>query len=95
MKSDPRGTNITDMRRTYRTPVEAEFPGVLEMELNKEMDLRYGENPNQPGAIYSLGGVSLAEFTDIHMVKEGKGGMSATNFMDVTRALDILKFFEE
>lgn len=83
------------MRRTYRTRVESEFPGKLTFQLCKEMDLRYGENPNQPGVVYRLGGTNLAELTDIHMVKQGKGGMSATNFMDVTRAMDVLKFFEK
>ena len=88
-----RGTNVTDMKRTYRTVVEGEFPDSLNLELEKESDLRYGENPNQPGAIYKFEGEGLAELTNIRLAKSGKGGLSATNFMDVTRALDILKFF--
>ncbi|MCP8308772.1 MAG: IMP cyclohydrolase [archaeon] len=90
----PRGTDVTNMTKTYRTRVMGEFPLELIIGLEKESDLRYGENPNQPGSVYRLKGTSLAEFTNIHVVKEGKGGLSAINFMDVTRALDILKFFD-
>jgi len=89
----PRGTDVTDMKRSYRTAVESEFPDSLVLDLSKESSLRYGENPNQPAAMYRLEGTSLAEFTNIHLAKSGKGGLSATNFMDVTRALEILKFF--
>lgn len=89
-----RGTDVTDMKRTYRTPVEGEFPEKLALDLELETGLRYGENPNQPAAAYRFKGTGLAELTNIRLVKSGKGGLSATNFMDVTRAMDILKFFE-
>ena len=89
-----RGTDVTDMKRSYRTVVEGGFPDQLTLELTKESKLRYGENPNQPAAMYRLGGTNLAELTDIRLAKSGKGGLSATNFMDVTRALEILKFFD-
>ena len=89
-----RGTDVTNMKRSYRTVVEGEFPNVLSIELQKESDLRYGENPNQPAAMYKLDGTRIADFTNIRLAKSRKGGLSATNFMDVTRALEILKFFE-
>jgi phosphoribosylaminoimidazolecarboxamide formyltransferase/IMP cyclohydrolase len=89
-----RGTDVTDMKRTYRTPVEGEFPGELTIKLEIESGLRYGENPNQPAAVYRFKGISLAELTNIRLAKTGKGGLSATNFMDVARALEILKYFE-
>jgi phosphoribosylaminoimidazolecarboxamide formyltransferase/IMP cyclohydrolase len=92
-KGKERGTDVTDMKRTYRTAVEGDFPDEFNIELKKESSLRYGENPNQSAALYSLKGTSLAELTKIELAKTGKGGMSATNMMDVTRALDILKFF--
>lgn len=89
-----RGTDVTDMKRTYRKPVEGEFPEEITIILSKESDLRYGENPNQPSAAYRFKGLSLAELTNIRLAKSGKGGLSATNFMDVTRALNILKYFD-
>jgi len=89
----PRGTDVTDMKRTYRTTVEEKFPDELTIGLQRESDLRYGENPNQPAAAYRLRGTSLPELTNIRLAKSGKGGLSATNLLDVTRALEILKFF--
>ena len=89
-----RGTDVTDMKRTYRTVKKGQFPEKLNIHLLKEFDLRYGENPNQPGAVYRFAGTSLAEFTNITLAKSGKGGLSAINLMDVTRALEILKFFK-
>jgi phosphoribosylaminoimidazolecarboxamide formyltransferase/IMP cyclohydrolase len=94
-RNEMRGTDVTDMKRTYRTPKVGEFPQELLLSLQKEFDLRYGENPNQLGAAYRFQGSSLAEFTDIRLAKSGKGGLSATNFLDVTRALGILKFFQK
>ena len=88
------GTDVSDFKRTYRTARENEFPEELTIELQREASLRYGENPNQPAAVYRLKGTSLAELTNIRMAKSGKGGLSATNFMDVTRAMDILKYFD-
>jgi phosphoribosylaminoimidazolecarboxamide formyltransferase/IMP cyclohydrolase len=89
-----RGTNVTQLKKKYRTATAGEFPEELTIRLEKEADLRYGENPNQPAASYRFKGCSLAEFTNIRLAKSGKGGLSATNLMDVTRALDILKFFD-
>jgi phosphoribosylaminoimidazolecarboxamide formyltransferase/IMP cyclohydrolase len=89
-----RGTDVTDMKRTYRTPLGVELPDRLEIVLDKEQDLRYGENPHQPAAVYRLAGHSLVEAAEIRPVKSGKGGLSATNLLDVCGALEILKFFD-
>lgn len=93
-----RGTDVSDMKRAYKTVKEEGFPDELIIRLRKESPLRYGENPNQPAAVYRFSSEtaekSLAELTDIRLAKSGKGGLSATNFMDVARALEILKFFE-
>jgi len=90
-----RGTDVSDMKKTYRTVVAGEFPECLNLGLIKESELRYGENPNQPAAVYQFDENFLPVITNIRMAKSGKGGLSATNYMDVTRALDILKFFDE
>ncbi len=89
-----RGTDISEAKRMYRTPVLGTFPPILTPSLKKETDLKYGENPNQAAAIYRNTGSDLAELTNISLVKSGKGGISATNYMDVTRALEILKYFQ-
>jgi phosphoribosylaminoimidazolecarboxamide formyltransferase/IMP cyclohydrolase len=97
-----RGTDITDFKRTYRTRNEGVFPDRLVIDLQKEWDLKYGENPSQHGAIYSLNSVNghnasiIAELTDLQSVRsdgKGKGGLSATNTADITRGMDCLKYF--
>ena len=90
-----RGTDVSEMKRVYRTVNGAEFPEHLTINLEMESGLRYGENPSQSAAAYRIEGCSLAELTNIRLAKSGKGGLSATNFMDVTRALEILKFFDQ
>lgn len=70
----------------------------------KEWDLKYGENPAQHGAIYSLSFLNraytqpMAELTNLRSVRsdsKGKGGLSLTNAMDITRAMDTLKYFRD
>jgi phosphoribosylaminoimidazolecarboxamide formyltransferase/IMP cyclohydrolase len=88
-----RGTDIRDARRSYRTRSEGDFPEELELRLTKDSDLKYGENPNQHGAIYRL-----ADVLGVRSVRsdgKGKGGLSLTNMMDITRAADTLRFFRE
>ncbi len=87
--------DVTDLKKIYRTINQDESPENIHLELKKEFDLRYGENPNQPGALYTLAGTTIPELTNIKLAKTGKGGLSATNTMDVARALDILKFFDK
>jgi len=87
--------NINDLKKIYRTVNTGNFPEEITLKLKKVNDLRYGENPNQPGAIYKIEGLNLAELTNLRLLKSGKGGPSATNILDVTRALEILKFFKE
>ncbi|MBN2052345.1 IMP cyclohydrolase [Candidatus Woesearchaeota archaeon] len=89
-----RGTDVTDMKRVYRNAVQDDFPEAIALLLEKEYELRYGENPNQSAGAYKIKGTSIPELTNIRLLKSGKGGLSATNLMDVTRALDILKFFK-
>ncbi len=88
-----RGTDVTNFKRAYRTPQPGDFPDSLTITFGKANDLRYGENPHQPAAEYNHNWGGLAAATNIRLAKSGKGGLSATNLMDVSRALNILKFF--
>jgi phosphoribosylaminoimidazolecarboxamide formyltransferase / IMP cyclohydrolase len=84
-----KGTDVSEFRKTYRIASKEQAPDEL-FGLRLSERLRYGENPNQvPAAVYGPKGRSL----NIKNMKSGKGGMSATNFMDVSRALNILKYF--
>lgn len=89
------GKYVNDLKKIYRTANIGAFPDELTLNLEKEFDLRYGENPNQPGAVYKLKGSTIAGLTGIKLLKSGKGGISATNILDVARALEILKFFDK
>ena len=99
-----RGTDITQFRRAYSNRNDGDFPEVLDIVLAKEADLKYGENPNQNSAIYSIDSIccndafEIPEFTRLRSVRsdaKGKGGLSLTNTMDVARAMEVLKYFSE
>lgn len=99
-----RGTDITDMKRKYRDRNEGDFPKRLKVILRKEWDLKYGENPNQHAAIYYIDSINrknastMAKLTDLVSVRsdgKGKGGLSLTNTMDISRAMSTLKYFDE
>ncbi len=97
-----RGTDITKRKLDYRTRQEGDFPEELVIMLQKEWDLKYGENPGQHGAIYTLDSVgnidasTIPMLTNLQSVREdgkGKGGLSLTNVGDITRAMDAAKYF--
>ncbi|MCF7866702.1 hypothetical protein K9M18_04685, partial [Candidatus Woesearchaeota archaeon] len=97
-----RGTDISDFKRSYRTRNEGEFPQSMVIHLIKSSDKKYGENPNQHAATYKINDMNeVATFrinVDINSVRnddKGKGGLSLTNELDITRAMDNLKFFEK
>ncbi len=91
--------DISKMKLAYRERNEGDFPQILPIVLELDSHKKYGENPSQHCAtyhIFSIGGKktkSIAEDTDLKPVHEGKGGLSLTNEMDITRAIDVLKFF--
>ncbi|MFH1054073.1 MAG: hypothetical protein V1740_06665 [Candidatus Woesearchaeota archaeon] len=96
--------DITDRKDVYRTRSEGDFPDRLTIVLDKEWDLKYGENPNQHGAIYAFNRVgevdasTIPKLTDLQSVRKdgkGKGGLSMTNVGDITRAMDAAKYFHQ
>lgn len=94
-----RGTDISKFKRQYSKRNEGDFPPIKTIVLEKEWDLKYGENPNQQAAIYFLqNSRTIVELTDLKSVRsdgKGKGGLSLTNTMDITRAMDNLKWFSD
>jgi phosphoribosylaminoimidazolecarboxamide formyltransferase / IMP cyclohydrolase len=70
---------------------ENAFPATLRLELNKVMDLRYGENPHQRAAMYSDGsGAGIANSTQL----QGKE-LSYNNIVDLQAAWDLAQEFDE
>lgn len=69
------------------------FPGSFPIPLEKVMDLRYGENPNQSAAFYKdpfTPGPTVAKMVQLH----GKE-LSYNNILDMDKALDIAMDFEK
>jgi phosphoribosylaminoimidazolecarboxamide formyltransferase/IMP cyclohydrolase len=67
-----------------------ERPEVLRFELEKERDLRYGENPHQQAALYTGGFTNLRPWAML----QGKE-LSYTNLLDLDAALRIVLEFTE
>jgi len=81
---------------------EIDFPESLDIKLKRIGHLKYGENPNQLAAMYVIEMINnnnaalIAELTNVRYVRDdqgGKGGLSLTNKMDITRGMDTLKFY--
>lgn len=69
------------------------FPPTVYYKFNKEMDLRYGENPHQKAAFYS--GPPAQGVTLSNMVKVKGPEMSHNNICDLNAALNIALEFEK
>ncbi len=100
----PRGTDLSQRKLDYRKRDEGDFPKKLTIVLDKAWDLKYGENPGQHGAIYTLKSTgevdasTIPNLTNLQSIRKdgkGKGGLSMTNVGDITRAMDTAKFFFE
>ncbi|MBT9585082.1 IMP cyclohydrolase [bacterium] len=83
------------LKTAYRTARPESLPERIEIKIgdrclqyNKTAPLRYGENPHQAAAHYSL------DVNPLRWLKDGKGGPSWTNVADVDHACKILRFFE-
>ncbi|MFT3742352.1 MAG: bifunctional phosphoribosylaminoimidazolecarboxamide formyltransferase/IMP cyclohydrolase [Gammaproteobacteria bacterium] len=71
---------------------QATFPEVLTLQLRKQSDLRYGENPHQKAALYlgdSAPSTSLAQAT----LQQGKA-LSYNNLADTQAALECVRVFD-
>jgi len=70
-----------------------DMPEDLVLPTRKTMDLRYGENPHQRAAVYSLG---LSRQGTIGAAKQVQGkALSYNNILDADTALECVKHFQE
>ncbi len=72
---------------------EAEFPEKLEPTFSGRVDLRYGENPHQKAAVYSLAGFSGPTLLKARQLS-GKE-LSFNNYGDLDACLEMLLDFKE
>ncbi|MBL3582796.1 IMP cyclohydrolase [Oleidesulfovibrio alaskensis] len=114
---------MSDLKKMYSTLQEDPFPAEMTLRLGdqelhytkrtwtidgQEKGLRYGENPDQPAALYqldkgslTLGGVTfrgpgaglVSSLEEKHMIQAGKHP-GKTNFTDVDNALNILQYLD-
>ncbi|NQZ84179.1 MAG: hypothetical protein HRU03_00535 [Nanoarchaeales archaeon] len=76
----------------YREKMDSSsIPNNIILNLTQIEELRYGENPGQAAKFF----VESGKKSSFEVIKSGKGGMSATNWLDVCRGYDLLKHFDD
>lgn len=71
--------------RAAPAPEAQAWPGTFALHLTKVQDLRYGENPDQPAAFYTLEGAAPGSLSGLRKL-QGKE-LSFNNLMDIDAAL--------
>jgi len=87
-----RGTNIKDLKKDYGRKAEGNIPDELKFSLTRVREMKYGENPNQAAGLFAYG--NSHERMPIEVLGGGDQ-LSATNWMDVLRSLDVVKTFTD
>ena len=75
---------------------ETLFPDQLALGLEKSLELRYGENPHQQAAFYTLAGEEAAAFPNLAAMRQLHGKeLSFNNLLDMDAALSCAAAFDE
>ena len=69
----------------FQSKIKDDFPETVNLSYKKYMDLRYGENPHQKGAVYG----------DLNIKQLHGKQLSYNNILDIDTAINILKDFEK
>jgi phosphoribosylaminoimidazolecarboxamide formyltransferase / IMP cyclohydrolase len=72
-----------------KTTADADFPPRIQLDLDRKKILRYGENPHQRGALYSIAGCGDVNLVSAHQL-HGKE-LSYNNLLDLDSALAIVR----
>ena len=70
------------------------FPGTLSLVLEKQYDVRYGENPHQKGAFYADRRAATGTLARAESLGAGGKELSFNNLVDVDAALDAVRELE-
>ncbi len=76
----------------YLRPAGELFPATATLALEKARDLRYGENPHQPAALYRVEGAPPDSFAWASRMLQGKE-LSYNNYLDADAALALVREF--
>jgi phosphoribosylaminoimidazolecarboxamide formyltransferase/IMP cyclohydrolase len=83
-----KASDLVSTSESVDLPAPAIFPDVLELELRKLQDLRYGENPHQAAALYADGSRPPAALAGARQLA-GKA-LSFNNLLDADAALGLM-----
>ena len=72
-----------------------EYPDTVSIALSKVKDLRYGENPHQSGAFYSLPNNKEVNIGTAKFLEGGTTDISFNNLLDANAAFELVKEFDE
>lgn len=81
--------NESNAERHSNTPESEAFPAQIDLQLIRDAQLRYGENPHQPAAVYQLTGASGANVVSAEKL-HGKE-LSYNNLLDLDSALTMVR----
>jgi phosphoribosylaminoimidazolecarboxamide formyltransferase/IMP cyclohydrolase len=84
----------TAISKYFNTKAQIVYPERISIALNKESELRYGENPHQTGAFYKLPTNDEVSVGNSELMAGGIG-ISFNNLMDVNAAFELVKEFTE
>jgi len=85
-----------DFKAKYFSRTESNFPEKIDFlgtEYIKVEDLRYGTNPHQGASFYKPVNAEKMTFGDMELLKNGKSGLSETNYSDLNHGANIVKYF--
>jgi len=75
---------------------ETLFPRTIALGLERSLDLRYGENPHQQAAFYTLAGEEAAAFPSLANMRQLHGkDLSFNNLLDMDGALNCAAAFDD
>ncbi len=76
-------------------PSGLDFPEQASVELTKKQSLRYGENPHQAAAFYTIDGFPRAEHTLAHATQLQGKELSYNNYLDLDAAWAAVREYDE
>lgn len=85
-------------REQYRTRVKEDFPQTIvfgNQKFQKELSMRYGENPGYPAAFYKEEGASGPNMATMEILQEGIKGLSYINVADMDLGQRLVKKLTE
>ncbi len=74
---------------------DSEFPAKKALSLTKKQDLRYGENPHQKAAFFTIDGYPNAAFTLAHATQKQGKELSYNNYLDSDAAWAAVREYQE